>query len=862
MLPAHSFYPGGETTLLAVFNVAGRPMEQQTIYAEANGQRVTITGNLPAGAQVSAEPVSPETAVVLAGDHVSDPSAIVTALDITLLVDGVKYQPSAYGESVTVSITGINAAVEEDQSLCVLHVPQGADPAVEVVQIDTATKNTVAFTADEFSVYIVTINTNYTLTFASGEYTLQNEAGTALTDEDPATPEIEITTLNKFFKFKVVPTAGYTVTDVSVAMATGASAAANLFGPVNGMYTVSNVTAASGSQIVTIQTAQSFTITYDANDGGGTSPVEKAVFFGQSATLAFPADIGFTPPANQYFASWNTALDGTGTAYAAGASVPISDALTLYAQWTGTAAPFTAKLYDNANLATSAYTELTEGGAVGNGWDYNYPSRYLIIDANLTGKNGGTISITLPTGMALYDNNYTKMSGHPNMANEPVFTIYDEDAGTNGYQQGTGAYSNPRTGTLTYTFSAAATTETLTIPVTFDQTIWDRSTGLANLSGSKPALTVTMTPSTGTVITKTLSKVLSSAGTGPFIYPDYWPDNVPIGDERSSMSYTSVRNADTYWRTLMMEYILPHKTVNGETIYAEYVGESQTGDTALNSYALVLTTAGFTVDASDPTKLIYTWTDHKQSNFIYLSPVLRFPADKFGDGEQLSFTVTLTGETYSGAVITDTENCKTTAVARKSDIVINTAPRSICQTGSPAQVSGILGNMSLKNVGLSNSGRLQVTYTFDSGNSAGSSQHNIDVSAFSLPQTNLASLNQATFNATCTMVNAGNSSSFTHTMTGLSKDSDYRYPQYGCLLLASDVVAAYNAENADSATGDWYFKTVTYEIPMIPLGTTLYYPTAQSAITRLPVWWISRGLPPGQARTLTSKAARMLPQPP
>lgn len=690
--------------------------------------------------------------------------------------------------------------------------------------------------AVDFTPFVITsvLSGPYTVTFAGAHYTPTDADSTAFTDADPSADGIQVALADiEFLPFKIVPDEGYTFTNVSLAAntATGGTMAAHLYGPTNaGVYTVSNVNDTTGNQTVTVTTAQSLIITYDANGGVGTAqPVNTAA--GQSVVAAFPANIGITPPANQYFSGWNAASDGSGTTYAAGTEIAnVSTSLTLYAQWTSAAAPFTARLYDNANYATSAYTVLTEGGAVGNGWASSYPTRYLVIVANFTGKNGGTISITLPTGMALYNDNYTKMSEHPNMVNEPVFVTYDEDTVADGYQQGTGTYSNTRTGTLTYTFSTAATAETLTIPVTFDQTIWDRSTGLANLSGEKPAITVTMTPCTGMSSTKTLSKVLSSGGTGPFIYPDYWPDNVPIGDERVSMSYTSVRNADTYWRTLTMEYILPHKTTQeGEVIYAEYVGESQSGDTALNSYTLVLTTAGYTVDSSDPTKLVYTWTDHKQNNFIYLSPVLKFPAEKFSDGEGLKFTVILTGETYSGAVITNTVNCPITVVDKKSKVTLNTAAKSVCQTSYPAEVRNILGSLSLKNTGLVDSGKQQVTFTFDSGNAAGSGHHNIDVSAFSLPQTNLLGLTPSTFSAICTMVNANNDRSFTYEMTGLSKGAPYTPTQYGCLLLASDVVTAYNAAHPGSATGDWYFKTVTYVIPRIPSSTTLYYPTAPSA---------------------------------
>ncbi len=65
----------------------------------------------------------------------------------------------------------------------------------------------------------------------------------------------------------------------------------------------------------------SYEITYNANGGSGT----------MESTINTIAANGFTAPTGQAFEGWNTASDGSGTSYAAGATAP-SD-LTLYAQW-------------------------------------------------------------------------------------------------------------------------------------------------------------------------------------------------------------------------------------------------------------------------------------------------------------------------------------------------------------------------------------------------------------------------------------------------------------------------------------------------------------------------------------------------
>ena len=74
-------------------------------------------------------------------------------------------------------------------------------------------------------------------------------------------------------------------------------------------------------------TALTYTVTFDANGGTGTMAPETG-----SAPAALTAN-AFTRTGYS-FAGWNTAADGSGTAYADTASYPFSASVTLYAQWT------------------------------------------------------------------------------------------------------------------------------------------------------------------------------------------------------------------------------------------------------------------------------------------------------------------------------------------------------------------------------------------------------------------------------------------------------------------------------------------------------------------------------------------------
>jgi uncharacterized repeat protein (TIGR02543 family) len=76
-------------------------------------------------------------------------------------------------------------------------------------------------------------------------------------------------------------------------------------------------------------TINSYSVTFDSNTGSGTMSSQSANYSTATAltTNSF-TKTGYT------FAGWNTAADGTGSAYAAGASYPFTASVTLYAQWT------------------------------------------------------------------------------------------------------------------------------------------------------------------------------------------------------------------------------------------------------------------------------------------------------------------------------------------------------------------------------------------------------------------------------------------------------------------------------------------------------------------------------------------------
>ena len=129
----------------------------------------------------------------------------------------------------------------------------------------------------------------------------------------------------------------------------------------NGSWTGATVTA---SATVTIPALAPATITFDANDGSGTVPTAISTYVGVANTIP-PNSLtrtGYT------FNGWNTASDGSGTAYATGSTITPTGNVTLYAQWQTTyVKPEIQNLvaFRTANASGGASPTVTSTGKTG-----------------------------------------------------------------------------------------------------------------------------------------------------------------------------------------------------------------------------------------------------------------------------------------------------------------------------------------------------------------------------------------------------------------------------------------------------------------------------------------------------------------
>ena len=84
-----------------------------------------------------------------------------------------------------------------------------------------------------------------------------------------------------------------------------------------------------------------YTLTYNANGGSGTLAVANSPYVSGSTVPVLPS--AFAAPAGSAFAGWNTKANGSGTAYAPGATFAIAKDTTLYAQYCAFTVTFDSK---------------------------------------------------------------------------------------------------------------------------------------------------------------------------------------------------------------------------------------------------------------------------------------------------------------------------------------------------------------------------------------------------------------------------------------------------------------------------------------------------------------------------------------
>ena len=273
--------------------------------------------------------------------------------------------------------------------------------------------------------------------------------------------------------------------------------------------------------------ALSFAISYDGNGNtGGSVPSNTTVNAFASTSLA--TNSGTLARTNYTFSGWNTAANGGGTSYAAGATgVYVNKDTTLYAQWnstitfdanggTGASSPVTTTAKGTGSITTLANQgTLAKTGAVFSGWNTAANGTGTRYAAGLTTYAAtGSVTLyaqwTLPTGTPTLDSGSdlgTSSTDKITADNTPTINI-----GTLVSGAVVTLTATPSSGSaVTCTFTATSTTGSCTFSTLADGTYSFTATQTYNggTSAVSSALSSVQIDATRPTVVLTSSNVVS-----------------------------------------------------------------------------------------------------------------------------------------------------------------------------------------------------------------------------------------------------------------------------------------------------------------------------------------------------------------
>jgi uncharacterized repeat protein (TIGR02543 family) len=201
-----------------------------------------------------------------------------------------------------------------------------------------------------------------------------------------------------------------------------------------------------------IWTADTYTVTYDANTGTGNVPVDGSSPYVVGASVTVLGNTGTPALTKQYhtFSGWNTEDDGSGTAYSSGDDFNMPDNnVTLYAVWTADTYTLT---YDanggSGNVPVDANSPYVVGATVtvtGNVGSPALTKQYHTFGGWNTQADGLGTSYTSGNSFSMPDNNVT------------LYAIWTADTYTVTYDANTGTGNVPVDGSSPYVVGASVT---------------------------------------------------------------------------------------------------------------------------------------------------------------------------------------------------------------------------------------------------------------------------------------------------------------------------------------------------------------------------------------------------------------------
>ncbi|HEX2946112.1 MAG TPA: S-layer homology domain-containing protein [Clostridia bacterium] len=287
---------------------------------------------------------------------------------------------------------------------------------------------------------------------------------------------------------------------------------------------------------------QPCTLSYDVNGGIGAVPGSVTRLYNTEITLPDGSGLSL---AGHYFDGWNTASDGTGTNYAAGANYTMpAGGGTLYAQWTADALTGTATIDD------------------------------------ITPEFGQTLTASLADGNNTGTLSYQWKRGAANVGtNSATYTLAADDIG--------------QTITVTISSSVETGTQTSVATAAVTKAASSPATGITPVLSSKTTMSITVTSVTGYEYVIT--------GDGVAINDADWQDSNEFTGLSANTAYDifqRVKETDTNFASAASSVLDVMTSTNALTGTAGITGDAVFGQTLTASLA----------DGNNTGTLSYQWT--------------------------------------------------------------------------------------------------------------------------------------------------------------------------------------------------------------------------------------------------------------
>ncbi len=468
-----------------------------------------------------------------------------------------------------------------------------------------------------------------------------------------------------------------------------------------------------------------------------------------------------------------------------------------------------AKLYESGSVS-GMFTELTKEGVDISAWDYTQGAKLLeIVAENLHGHKEKTIEVKVPVGMYIQKDSWTK-PGESTGVKSVSFETLDTSL-ESGIQQETGAYYNETTGTLTITINENKTSAKVALFVMYDTTIWNKGKE-SNLT-KEPAIEVTINRNEASKLKVNNVKASAEYDGGLWLYSKWEGETIYIQENTKQQPLTNMmylarnqREYDSFYKCIEVKSALYGYNSLGARIDATYAGVSNTNKLKTCS------------EETEDGVTTITVENVYQENRCYFPIPTYIVGNEFGDDvTSLTYSFVVKTTDYLGETREDSVTHEFILSKVELDYSKFTVQSSTIYVAQDTHHEGekyydILGSAKIGYDGIVDAPDVGVKFEYD-----------IDTQIENVPTLKVMSVRlplpqNIVTNAKITLISSTGNLSDTYDIEITSKGHSN-----GAYVHAPTIA------KGKGLTGDWYFKTIEYNISTVPGKVLLYKKDANYA---------------------------------